>query len=662
MSPLRTLFVLVVFVALGVIEIWSGFSRISALRDGRRAELVQVTLREHADLAHRLSERIESARRQARYVASLPETSALLSAGGASGAGRAAAFDDFLAAFDDVDALELVDAGGAARLRRARGGDGAVREGAPSQSEAPWIAADVRVDGALAGRVRVRLTLPPWLHASATTHALPGVGDRFVPSRVDAAAAPSGAEDDASGGAGAVPLPERREADGVCFASRVSRDPPLEFETRLPDASLDMAMQPLSEEYGWIVGSMIAFTTFVGLMGAFVMRLSQRAFRLRETEHYLRWIRRVTDRYRALMEGAADMILIVEPEGGALREANAAAREALDLPGLEEGASPAPDAVSSRAPPRRLGDLLVGDGAQRIASALAEVSERGGRLAVAGLRLRAASGRVLDVDTGLARVDLGAERVVQVSLRDVTQQREMERQLQTAERLSSLGLLTAGVAHEINNPLEGIGNYLVLAERAGDDAERRERFLGEVRRGLQRIRDIVQDLLSFARPTSATGRADLAQVVDSALGLAGYASEARGVRVVRSGLERPVLVRGDGGRLEQVVLNLVLNAARAMQGAGSLTIAARRVVDDEGRWVDLDVVDEGPGIPVDDLPHVFDPFFSRNAGTGLGLTVSFGIARAHGGTLTARNRPEGGASFTLRLPADTETTTAGDPT
>ena len=255
------------------------------------------------------------------------------------------------------------------------------------------------------------------------------------------------------------------------------------------------------------------------------------------------------------------------------------------------------------------------------------------------------------VDGHFASVDLGDEHVVAVSLRDVTHQRAIERQLQTAERLGSLGMLTAGVAHEINNPLEGIGNYLTLLERPDLDEAGRTRYVERVRRGFGRIRDIVQDLLSFARPSLDTGRADLAAVVDAALGMATYSKDLRGMQVRREGLDAPLEAAGDAGRLEQVVLNLLLNAARAMRGQGEIVVRGTRLHGDDGEQVELEVSDRGPGIPEADLDRIFDPFFSGHGGTGLGLSVSFGIVSAHAGRLSATNRPGGGATFTLRLPA-----------
>ena len=239
------------------------------------------------------------------------------------------------------------------------------------------------------------------------------------------------------------------------------------------------------------------------------------------------------------------------------------------------------------------------------------------------------------------------------SERALRREQEVQRQLQIAERLSSVGLLTAGVAHEINNPLEGIGNYLALLEKPDLDAERRARYVDQVRHGFTRIREIVADLLRFSRPTAERGRTDLAAVVERSVAMAAYGKHFKQVTVERLGLEQPLIVNGDAGRLEQVLLNLLLNAARAMDGQGLITITGTRTTDASGAaWVELAVADEGGGIAPADLGRLFDPFFSASGGTGLGLSVSYGIVKAHGGTLTAANRSPRGALFTLRLPAE----------
>jgi signal transduction histidine kinase len=238
-------------------------------------------------------------------------------------------------------------------------------------------------------------------------------------------------------------------------------------------------------------------------------------------------------------------------------------------------------------------------------------------------------------------------REAEAALRQLEEKREMEKRLATAERLSSLGLLTAGVAHEINNPLEGIGNYLALLERADVPADKRGRYVAAVRHGFERIREVVRNLLGFARPVRSPGSADLRGVIARASELARFSKECRDVTFEAPVGSDPILAAGDAGALEQVLLNLFLNAGRAMGGRGRIAVGISR----SAAGIELRVDDEGPGIPPEHLSRIFDPFFTTGEGSGLGLSVSYGIAQAHGGTLAAENRPGGGARFTLTVPA-----------
>lgn len=357
-------------------------------------------------------------------------------------------------------------------------------------------------------------------------------------------------------------------------------------------------------------------------------------FRARETAQYVVAIRREGAKWRALTESAADMILIVDARDGAVQERNKAAIATLGHASLRECV----DAADY----------------EELARGLVEARERPGEpIALRELKVRAQDGRELRVDVRLSGIDLGHERVIELSLRDVTRERGMERQLAISERLSSLGLLTAGVAHEINNPLEGIGNYLTLLAREDVPADKRARYVEQVRAGFDRIRTIVRDLLAFARPGVEHGEAELGEVVERVRALCGYTKSFGAVVVEVAGLEAPLVVPGDRGRLEQVLLNLLLNAATAMGGRGRILVRAERETRDvDGEpCVRITVDDEGPGIAPEQLSSIFDPFFTTTQGNGLGLSISYGIVRAHGGSLVASNRPEGGARFVVELPA-----------
>ncbi len=210
------------------------------------------------------------------------------------------------------------------------------------------------------------------------------------------------------------------------------------------------------------------------------------------------------------------------------------------------------------------------------------------------------------------------------------QRAALDKELAHSERLQSLGLLTAGIAHEINNPLEGIGNWLAL----GDSEKANE--------GLEKIRRIVSDLLNFARARppddDPEGTADLRDCVQKACDLARL-----GRMVTDDRLPADTLVRGAPHALEQVFLNVLLNARQA--GASRVEISAASGAERVRVYFD----DDGPGIAEKDLPHLFDPFFSRSGGTGLGLSVSYGLVRAMGGTMLATRGRGGGTRLTIEL-------------
>lgn len=233
-----------------------------------------------------------------------------------------------------------------------------------------------------------------------------------------------------------------------------------------------------------------------------------------------------------------------------------------------------------------------------------------------------------------------------------------ERQVERSAHLASVGRLAAGVAHEIGNPLTAIAGLVELARDTDLPEARRFEFLSRVQKESERIHKIIRDLLDFARDEGQsewTGEgpddgsaSDLAGVVAAAVRLVAPQTSARGLRIEQRLMDAPP-VRGDADRLTQVALNLLLNAADAVDGDGEVVVEVRP----DGDAVVLSVADSGPGIPEDILPHLFEPFVTSKPvgrGTGLGLAVSHTIIDRLGGTITASNPPEGGARFDVRIP------------
>ncbi|WP_342375749.1 ATP-binding protein [Myxococcus stipitatus] len=235
------------------------------------------------------------------------------------------------------------------------------------------------------------------------------------------------------------------------------------------------------------------------------------------------------------------------------------------------------------------------------------------------------------------------------SLRDAnTRLARAQTELVTSERLATVGRLAAGVAHEIGNPLAGILGYLSLARMKAPSPELKD-YVDRIDHEVQRIDRIVRGLLDLGRPeTASPGPVDVGAVVETCVRLVRAAPELTGVTVDLA-LEPGVVARAEAGPLSQVLINLLLNAAQAMGGQGRVKVLARL----EGAEALVVVRDQGPGIAPEVMPRLFEPFFTTKGrqGTGLGLAVSLRLVQVMGGRLGAENLPEGGACFTMSLPA-----------
>jgi two-component system C4-dicarboxylate transport sensor histidine kinase DctB len=224
--------------------------------------------------------------------------------------------------------------------------------------------------------------------------------------------------------------------------------------------------------------------------------------------------------------------------------------------------------------------------------------------------------------------------------------RELERQLFHAERLSTVGRLAAGIAHEINNPLEGISNYLTLARQdlSRGEAESVARRLDGVQEGLRRAEAIVRWVLAHSDPAGAPRtQVDLSEVLRQSLGFVRERSEFSHLRYDLDLPSAPILVRGNAAMLGQVFLNLMLNACEAQPGQGEVRVAARR---EDGRVV-AEIADRGPGVPLSDAQRVFEPFYSTKNSSGLGLSICYSIARSHDAQLRMEPRAGGGTVFKM---------------
>jgi signal transduction histidine kinase len=233
--------------------------------------------------------------------------------------------------------------------------------------------------------------------------------------------------------------------------------------------------------------------------------------------------------------------------------------------------------------------------------------------------------------------------------REEARVRELERQLWHSERLATVGRLAAGIAHEINNPLEGMANYLSLARDAlaQGDRDAAGRRLASVGEGLSRAASIVRQVLDHADPATAPQAAlDLNPVFGQAVEFVRSRREFQSIRFGVELAEGGLRVRGSAVMLGQVALNLLVNACEAQPQGGEVLVRTRR----DGDRAEAEVKDRGPGLSAGERERIFEPFYSTKNSTGLGLAICHSIARQHDGELRADPREGGGAVFRLRLP------------
>ncbi len=233
---------------------------------------------------------------------------------------------------------------------------------------------------------------------------------------------------------------------------------------------------------------------------------------------------------------------------------------------------------------------------------------------------------------------------VVITMEDVTRLRGMERVMQREERQAAVGRLAAGIAHEIRNPLTSLSGAVQLLQPTSED----ERLMAIIQREVQRLNQLVTDFMEAARPRTLDPKpTDLPSLVEAVVETFGHDQRYQGLVKVAVSTQPldPVMV--DPEQIRQVLWNLVLNAAQAMPGGGTIKVTLSRI----GDRVRLMVTDEGSGIPAADLEKVFDPFYSRKTGgTGLGLATVDRVARDHGGEVWVRSEEGVGTTFAIWLP------------
>ena len=351
---------------------------------------------------------------------------------------------------------------------------------------------------------------------------------------------------------------------------------------------------------------------------------------------FFEMVRHAKEQWETAFDALHEGIAVVD-EGGRVLRANRSLAQMLDRPVAAVVGEELLPALVGQATEST--ELLAAARRGEQAAALVARSDRLQRT----LRLNAA---------GIAGA--GPERSVVVLVEDVTDQQAMESQLIQSEKLAAVGQLVSGVAHELNNPLTsiaGLAEFLLEQQELGP---KDRDHLQVIHEQAERAGRIVRNLLTFARKgPGERARVNLNDVVQRTLLLMSYDLKLKDIRTEKNlGSGMPDVV-GDRHALQQVVLNLVTNAAHALAGNEAGRPRTIRINTWFDQRVRLRVADTGPGIPEEVLPHLFTPFFTTKEpghGTGLGLSITYSIVEAHGGQITVERPPEGGAAFLVELP------------
>ncbi len=343
-------------------------------------------------------------------------------------------------------------------------------------------------------------------------------------------------------------------------------------------------------------------------------------------------------RFRTLFRAAPDAVLTVLHATGRIREANDAVR---DVFGIE------PQHIVGRA----FGDLILDSDRETVDGALAAAFE--GIAARVEVQVHLPHGGTRVVALAASRLPEADPPSVLLIGRDMTHEREMRVRLMESDRLAAVGELVAGVAHEVNNPLSSISAFAQLLLRDASLSPSQRESIDVIRSETTRASQVVKDLLAFARRSEPQqSPLDLNAVIARTVRMRQYQFSEASVRVATELSDDLPAVMGDARQLQQVCLNLLTNAVQAMiaRGGGDLTVRSY-VVEDAVR---LEVSDSGQGIASNIRAHIFEPFFTtkkEGEGTGLGLSVSYGIVTAHGGEIEVVESSPSGTTFRVTLPS-----------
>lgn len=348
---------------------------------------------------------------------------------------------------------------------------------------------------------------------------------------------------------------------------------------------------------------------------------------------------RKADEYISLFEGASDAIFITDPVDGRFLDVN---RKAEELTGYNRG----------ELLQMGMRDIHLPRDAARVDKRIAQIVAEGSASFDDAPMLRK-DGSVGLVDISASLIEYSGRKVCQSFLREVTERRMLERQLVQTEKLASVGTFTAGLAHEIRNPLNSVNLQLLLLERRIRDSSRNSeseslQLINVVREEVSRLDSLVTEFLFFAKPLNLDCHpTNLHRTLDDVFALFHVRITQNAISLDRQYMDNLPLLSLDAEKIKQALINVVQNSIEAMPNGGKLMVATRV----KQRRVVLTIEDTGVGIPEEDLNKVFEVFYSRKEqGTGLGLPISLHIIEMHGGTIEIQGKRNVGTTCAITLP------------
>jgi PAS domain S-box-containing protein len=424
--------------------------------------------------------------------------------------------------------------------------------------------------------------------------------------------------------------PEWRDAGLQCFVPCVSKDVTI--------AVLAVGGKPRSEP---LSTEDMALLGAVAGQAATALENARLYGQLRVKADEIERLRQFSD---SVVESLSDGLLVVDLEDRILRWN----RRLEQLLGLERG----------RAIGRRLPAVLDKVFLDTIYAARRDAPDGATLFRVPLVSTHGGQKRSLLVNAGISpfKTADGAQAGWIVVLEDITDRANLEEQLRLSEKMAAIGLLAAGVAHEVNTPLTGISSFTQMLLERSDPADPKTQLLEKIERQTFRAAKIINSLLNLARPSDGeAGPVDVNVVIGDVLSLLEHQFKSGHIQVRKELATPAMLIRGVEYKLQQVFLNLFLNARDAMPKGGWFSISTRV----EGADAIVELSDTGVGIPAEHLARIYDPFFTtkpEGRGTGLGLSVTYGIVQEHGGTLSCDSVPGQGTRFRLTLPLIVERT------